>query len=266
MDQKMPERISVKESWEDEYSISFYEVDTKNEVFLPVLWSFMQETAWHHADHLRLGYSDLGEHQYFWVLSRLSIQMEEYPRWGGRVKIKTWLTGIGRLFALRHFSIADSKGNLIGTAKSAWLVLDLKRRRPQRIEPVFKHILHLFDDPPSTEEPEKLPPPVRAQMEKSFTVRYSDIDIHHHVNNIKYIEWILDSYPFEINQTHQIHTFDINFLAESSYGDAITIHTEVLKESPPAFLHSVVRKDDGQELCRARAGWKKVGGIETKGG
>jgi medium-chain acyl-[acyl-carrier-protein] hydrolase len=266
MDQKMPERISVKESWEDEYSISFYEVDTKNEVFLPVLWSFMQETAWHHADHLRLGYSDLGERQYFWVLSRLSIQMEEYPRWGDRIKIKTWLTGIGRLFALRHFSIADSKGNLIGTAKSAWLVLDLKSRRPQRIEPVFKHILHLLADLPSTEEPEKLPPPVRAQMEKSFTVRYSDIDIHHHVNNIKYIEWILDSYPFEINQTHQIHTFDINFLAESSYGDAITIHTEVLKESPPAFLHSVVRKDDGQELCRARAGWKKVGGIETKGG
>ena len=42
----------MKKSWEDEYSISFYEVDTKNEAFLPVLWSFMQETAWHHADHL----------------------------------------------------------------------------------------------------------------------------------------------------------------------------------------------------------------------
>jgi hypothetical protein len=89
------------------------------------------------------------------------------------------------------------------------LVLDLKSRRPQRIEPVFKHILHLFDDLPSTEEPEKLPSPVRSQMEKSYTVRYSDIDMHHHVNNIKYIEWILDSYPFEMNQTHQIHTFEI---------------------------------------------------------
>ena len=78
----MSESIPMKESWEDEYSISFYGVDTKNEVFLPTLWSLMQETAWHHADHLRVGYSDLVEHQYFWVLSRLSIQMEEYPRWG----------------------------------------------------------------------------------------------------------------------------------------------------------------------------------------
>jgi len=143
-----------KKSWEDEYSISFDEVDTKNEAFVPVLWSFMQETAWHHADHLRLGYSDLKELQYFWVLSRLSIQMAEYPRWGDQIRVKTWLAGIGRLFALRHFSLANSKGKVIGTAKSAWLVLDLKNRKPQRIGPVFKHIQHLLEDHLPAEEPE----------------------------------------------------------------------------------------------------------------
>ncbi len=247
-----------KKSWEDDYSISFYEVDTKNEAFLPVLWSFMQETAWHHADHLRLGYSDLAEHQYFWVLSRLSIEMKEYPRWGDRIRVKTWLTGVGRLFALRHFSIADSMAEIIGTAKSAWLVLDLKNRKPQRIAPVFKHIQHLLGDHSVAEEPEKIPAPVHPGMEKSYTVRYSDIDMHHHVNNIKYIEWILDSFPFEMNQTHQIHTFEINFLGESTHGDEIAIYTETLKETPPAFLHNMVRKNDGRELCRARTGWNRV--------
>ena len=147
---------------------------------------------------------------------------------------------------------------MIGTAKSAWLVLDLKSRKPQRIEPVFKHLLDLFDGLPSAEEPEKLPPPVRSKMEKSYTVRYSDIDMHHHVNNTKYIEWILDSYPFEMNQTHQIHSFEINFLAESSHGDEISIQTETLKESPPVFLHRVSREGEGKELCRARTGWKRV--------
>ena len=255
----MSEEPIRKKSWEDGYFISFYEVDTKNGVFLPTLWSFMQETAWHHADHLKLGFSDLAEHNYFWVLSRLSIQMEEYPRWGDKIKVKTWLTGMGRLFALRHFSIADSKGRILGTAKSAWLVLDVKNRKPQRIERVFKHIQHLFDDLPLAEEPEKIPPPVHPTIEKFYRVRYSDIDMHHHVNNTKYIEWILDSYPFEMNQTHQIHTFEINFLAESSYGDAVSIHTETLKESPPAFLHNVMRKDDGRELWgRARTGWKRM--------
>jgi acyl-ACP thioesterase len=254
----MPESAPMKTSWEDEYSISFYEVDAKNEVFLPVLWSFMQETAWHHADHLRVGYSDLMGHQYFWVLSRLSVQMEEYPRWGDRVRVKTWLTGTGRLFALRQFSIADLTGKILGTARSAWLVLDLKSRKPQKIEPLFRHLRHLFDPLRPAEEPEKLPAPAQPKSTKSYEVRYSDIDIHHHVNNIKYIEWILDSAPFEINQTHQIHTFEVNFLAESSYEDAISIQTETLQESPPVFLHRVSREGEGRELCRARTGWKTV--------
>ena len=254
----MSVRAFMKASWEDEYSISFHEVDTKNEVFLPVLWSFMQETAWHHADHLGLGYSDLIGQQYFWVLSRLSVQMEEYPRWGDRIRVKTWLTGISRLFALRQFSIADLTGKIMGSARSAWLVLDLKNRKPQKIEPLFKHLRHLFNHLPPAEEPEKLPAAARPESKKICQVRYSDIDIHHHVNNIKYIEWILDSYPFEMNRTHQIHIFEINFLAESSYEDTISIETETLQESPPAFLHRVSREREGKELCRARAGSKRV--------
>jgi len=254
----MPENGFLKSSWEDEYPISFYEMDMKNQAFLPVLWSLMQETAWHHADHLQLGYSNLMEQEYFWVLSRLSIRMEEYPRWGDRIRVKTWLAGIGRLFALRQFSIADWSGRMLGTARSAWLVLDLKSRKPQKIEPLFKHLHHLFDPLLPAEEPEKLPAPVRPQRKKSYEVRYSDIDLHRHVNNIKYIEWILDSYPFEINRTYQIHTFEINYLAESSYEDAISIQTETLQDSPPFFLHGVFREGEGKELCRARAGWKRV--------
>jgi medium-chain acyl-[acyl-carrier-protein] hydrolase len=248
----------MKKSWEDEYSIAFAEVDTKNEVFLPHLWNLMQETAWHHADHLRVGYSDLVKHQHFWVLSRLSIQMDEYPRWGDRIKIRTWLTGIGRLFALRNFSIANSKGDILGTAKSAWLVLDLKSRRPRRIEPIFQHIRDLFDSLPPAEEPEKLASPVQAKMEKSFTVRYSDIDMHHHVNNTKYVEWTLDSYPFERHRDCHIHIFQINFLAESSPGDEISVHIEPVEGTPGTFLHSIIRKKDGRELCRARASWKRI--------
>jgi medium-chain acyl-[acyl-carrier-protein] hydrolase len=254
----MPESALMKASWEDEYLISFYEVDLKNEVFLPVLWSFMQETAWHHADHLGVGYSDLMGQQYFWVLSRLFVRMEEYPHWRDRIRVKTWLTGTGRLFALRQFSIGDSTGKLVGTARSAWLVLDVKSRKPQKIEPIFKHLRHLFDHLPPAEEPEKLTAPLHPESKKPYEVRYSDIDIHHHVNNIKYIEWILDSVPFEMNQNHQICTFEVNFLAESSYGDAISVQTETLQESPPVFLHRVSREKEGKELCRARTGWKRV--------
>jgi medium-chain acyl-[acyl-carrier-protein] hydrolase len=233
-------------------------VDTKNEVFLPTLWNLMQETAWNHATHLKLGYSDLADQKYFWVLSRLSIYMDEYPGWGEKIKVKTWLAGMGRLFALRYFSIINPTGKTISTAKSAWLVLDLKSRRPQRIGPLFKKVLPLLDHPAEEEEPEKIPDAVHPREENLFKVRYSDLDMHHHVNNTKYIEWVLDHYPFEMHRKYHIHTFEINFLAEASHGDEISIHSEPSGDSPPAFLHSVFRKRDGRELCRAKIKWKEV--------
>jgi len=248
----------IKRSWEDEYVIPFYGVDAKNEVCLPALWNLMQETAWHHADHLKLGYHDLAEKKSFWVLSRLSIQMDEYPHWGNRIRIKTWLAGTGRLFALRHFSIAHQKGDILGMARSAWLVLSSKSRRPQRIEPLFQDMGHLFDPLPLTEEPERLPGPVQAKVGKSFTVRYSDIDMHHHAHNTKYIEWILDSYSAERLRMFHIQSLETNFLAECSQGDEITIHTEPSGNTPPIYLHSLFRKSDHRELCRARVLWRPM--------
>jgi acyl-ACP thioesterase len=108
------------------------------------------------------------------------------------------------------------------------------------------------------EEPKKLPAPAHPQMEASYTVRTSDIDMHHHANTTRYIEWILDSLPFGMNQTHQLHTFEINFLAESSHGDILSILTETLEESRSAFLHQVIRKGDRRELCRARTEWNRI--------
>jgi len=255
----------MKKSWEDEYSIAFAEVDTKNEVFLPHLWNLMQETAWHHADHLALSFSDLAERQSFWVLSRLSIHIEAYPRWREKIKVKTWLTGMRRLFALRHFSIVSPSRKIFCTAKSAWLVLDLKSRRPQRIEPLFRKILTLLDSNDAGQEPEKISEFARPKKENLFKVCYSDIDMHHHVNNTKYMEWILNSYPLQMHQDHHIDSFQINFLAESSHGDEISVYTEPLEDFPPTFLHSVFRKNDGRELCRARATWKAIDSHESHG-
>jgi acyl-ACP thioesterase len=82
--------------------------------------------------------------------------------------------------------------------------------------------------------------------------------MNQHVNNAKYIEWILDSYPLEMNQTHNVTTFEINFLAETNYGEELCIHSEPQKDSAPTFLHTMIRKEDGRELCRARVRWKRV--------
>jgi len=255
----MTQSLSKPSTWEDTYLVSFYEVDTKNQVFLPSLWKYMQETAWNHAHHIGIGYSDLAQNDYFWILSRLAIEMKEYPKWGDKIQINTWLLGNSRLFALRDFSVVKGDGRVIGGGKSAWVVLDFKNRKPQRIEPFLQGLNFRPDQHGVETTLDKLPAPGADGEEISFTVRYGDLDMHQHVNNARYIEWVLDSYSFEMNQTHQITTFEINFLAESACGDELSIQSERKTDSSPTFLHKIVRKDDGRELCRARVKWKRVG-------
>jgi len=254
----MSQSLSKPETREDEYLVSFYEVDAKNKVFLPSLWQYLQETAWNHANQIGIGYSDLARNDHFWVLSRLAIEMHDYPGWGEKVRVKTWLLGSSRLFALRDFSVRRGDGRVIGGAKSAWVVLDLKSRKPQRIEPFLKGLTPLRDQHGAETTLDKLPAPSHPGSETFFTVHYSDLDMHQHVNNARYIEWVLDSYSLEMNQTHQITTFEINFLAESNCGDELSIQSEQPKDSKSTFLHRMVRKEDGRELCRARVRWKAI--------
>ena len=254
----MTQSLSKPKTWEDEYLVSFYEVDAKNRVFLPSLWKYLQETAWNHAHRIGIGYLDLARDDYFWVLSRLSIEMNEYPGWGDKIRVKTWLLESSRLFAFRDFSILKEDGKIIGGAKSAWVVLNLKTRKPQRIEPFLKDLNPLPDQHGAETKLDKLPAPSHPGEETFFTVRYSDLDMHQHVNNARYIEWVLDSYSFEMNQTHHITTFEINFLAESNCGDKLSIQSERQKDSTPIFLHSIIRKEDNRELCRARVRWKRA--------
>lgn len=254
----MTQSLSKPKTWEDEYLVSFYEVDAKNKVFLPSLWKYLQETAWNHANRIGIGYLDLARNDHFWVLSRLAIDMDEYPGWGDKIQVKTWLLGNSRLFAFRNFSILKEDGRIIGGAKSAWVVLNLKSRKPQRIEPFLKDLNPLPDQHGAETRLDKLPAAGDPGSEAFFTVHYSDLDMHQHVNNARYIEWVLDSYPFEMNQTHHISTFEINYLAESSCGDELSIRSERQRDSIPTFLHTVVRKEDGRELCRARVRWRRV--------
>jgi medium-chain acyl-[acyl-carrier-protein] hydrolase len=120
--------------WQDEYTIRSYEVDTQGNATLPLLCRLMQESAFNHAKHLGLGISWLTENDLAWFLSRQLIAIDTYPRWGDTIRVLTWPTERERLFWQRDFKLLDDDGNTIGRATTAWLVIDLAGRRPQRTD------------------------------------------------------------------------------------------------------------------------------------
>lgn len=244
----------TEKRYKESYTIHSYEVDASLKAHLATIGNYLQDTAGRHAKILKFGYEDLLKNNQFWALSRLKIEMFQYPGWNERIWIETWPSGIHKLFAYRDFRIRTDTGKTIGEASSAWLVVDMKNRRPQNPEFLYRLVPDLTVTQPGSSL-EKLPAVTGNGTDTHHTVRYSDLDQNNHLNNVKYIQWILDSYPMDFHKHKRVKIFEINFLSESSYGEEIRMRIEKKNDPSNIFQHSLTRLRDDKEICRVRITW-----------
>ena len=194
-----PENPSV---WVEEFKLHSFQVDFRKLASLETLCRLFQEAAWNHADALGLGFEQLQQQQKIWVLSRLLVKVHQYPQWGEIIRIHTWPRPIDGAFAMRDFQMLNSQGEVLVSGSSAWLILDALSRKPQRPG----KLLSAFSTDPNhratDRDPEKIAEAETLEPGIEFLVRYSDIDVNGHVNNARYVGWLLDSYPIEFHRQH----------------------------------------------------------------
>ena len=244
--------------YKDIYNVRSYEVDTNLDALFTSISNYIQDIAGRHAEMLGFGFDDMMRRKQYWVLSRLKINMKTYPKWKDKVIIETWPSGIDRLFANRNFRIFDGNEKLIGDAISCWLIISQENRRPQNPEWVGEQVPAL-NSLSQVKSLEKIPS-VEDRSDPSFySIKYSDLDQNKHVNNVKYIKYILDSYPEDFCANNRIITFEINFLSESSLGDQIGIKRTGLDQAENVFHHTLFQTENNKEICRARITWERHG-------
>jgi acyl-ACP thioesterase len=78
------------------------------------------------------------------------------------------------------------------------------------------------------------------------------------VNNVSFVEWVLESVPSAVLNTAVPVEFEINFLAEAFYEDHVRAACHPQNQQHSEFLHSLTRWQDGRELARARTVWQEV--------
>jgi len=255
---KTPVSTPEPNIWKETYQIRSYEVDCHHRLSVLSIFNFMQEAASRHAEALGVSIQQLLSENYTWLLSRLKIKIASFPSWKDQIRVSTWPSGAQRLFALRDFELKNNNDQAVAAAVSAWLVLDVKKRRPVRIGPFVERLRPLEGEHILPDILDKLPGLEFRTYEKRFVVRYRDLDINQHVNNVSFVEWLVESIPSGTLNASVLTELEINFLAEAFYEDHILSASHPQDSNDAVFHHSLIRQQDGQELVRARTKWRKV--------
>ena len=74
-----------------------YEADERGRASILTVCNYLQEAAGNHAFHLNLAVDQLLKQDLTWVLARLHVRMNSYPRWRDELAITTWPSGANRL-------------------------------------------------------------------------------------------------------------------------------------------------------------------------
>lgn len=239
------------------FHVRSYEIDPQGVASTQTVCNYLQEAAGNHAHALGFSIEHLGAQGFTWVLARLHVQIDRYPRWRDRLTVTTWPSGHNGLFATRDFLVHDGQGSLIARATSAWLMIDLERRRPTRIPATFD-VYENPGRPRALADPaERLPAPEGTPEAHRFRVRYSDLDLNGHVNNVRYVEWAVEAVEAERLQQAEVAALEVHFRAETGYGDVVTVHTAPAA-GDAVLLHRLVG-EAGREVARARTRWRRTG-------
>jgi medium-chain acyl-[acyl-carrier-protein] hydrolase len=238
--------------WYETHKVSLYEVDFLNKLRVDFFFNYLQDAASNHAETLGWGFSDLIKENLTWILSRVKLEIIKYPGIGESINIETWPKGLDGLLALRDFRITDSSGNLFALAASAWLLINVKTKHPVKTDELHNRInnITLDSDYAIKDTPGKIVPSGNFSECCKRIIKYTDIDLNHHVNNAKYIEFALDCLSMEEYKRKKLKSIQVNFLNELKYGDSVSL-SKVQPHSNQNYIYIQGIKNEGIKVFQS---------------
>jgi medium-chain acyl-[acyl-carrier-protein] hydrolase len=206
-------------------SVAYADVDREHVLLLARLFKHLQEAAIKHADLFGMGAHAITARGMSWVLNRMVVAVDRYPRYEEPLRVVTWSSGIRGFKGFRDFRVF-CRDELVARASSLWLNVDMETKSLARVPAETAAGFPVGAEAPFRPELDELrfTPPGAAAAVFPVTLRYSDIDGNNHVNNTAF---------FDLLQTALV--------ARGKLVHPARIEIQFLKEIPPAAATVTVR-------------------------
>ncbi|MFK7905866.1 MAG: acyl-[acyl-carrier-protein] thioesterase [Chitinophagales bacterium] len=232
--------------WHEEWAIPSFMIGNNQQMNLTAVCNILQNTAGLHARFRGLGFEEMQQKGHVWILNRIKVEMNHFPAWCDKIQVQSWVSSMRGPFSDRHFTLQNESGEIIGSASTFWVAVNVASRKPARV--VSSEIPVLADKLPLCGKSAKLPTITEFEHSTDYQAKYSDLDMVGHVNNVKYMEWMVD-HLFGIEGDFRPLKLEMNFVSETLFGEKVVIKSKRLEEG---FACVVLKQKDGTVVCRGQ--------------
>ena len=236
------------------YEIWYKEVNDRQEATPVAILNFVEETAADHCAHIGKNVYELQKEGIGWVLYAGYFHMDHYPRYREKITIETWILKFKGFRGYREYRILSEDDKFYGGFRGLWLYFDLEKRRPIPVDKIYYKQWAIRNETAINCEIT----PLKNRIEepdfvKSCAVQRSDIDSNNHVNNVCYMQWLMESIPDELYNKARMEYIQGTFLKETFYNRHVDSECKIL--SPNELIHTVTEKEQGTLLATAKTTW-----------
>ncbi|TKY73672.1 Palmitoyl-acyl carrier protein thioesterase [Spatholobus suberectus] len=264
------------------FVIRSYEIGPDKTATMETLMNFLQETALNHVTSSGIGGDGFGAtremslRKLIWVVTRIQVQVQRYNKWGDEIEVDTWVDAAGKNGMRRDWIIRDHyTKEIITRATSTWVIMNRQTRRlskipeevRQELVPFYLNRLAVATEEVDCEKIDKLTDDTAERIRSGLAPRWNDMDANQHVNNVKYIGWILESVPIEVLEDYNMTSMTLEYRREctqSNLLESMTCPTARVIESNNnsknrkpnlQYTHLLRLQHDKADVVRARTEW-----------
>lgn len=158
----------------------------------------------------------------FWVVTKNRAIINRLPFWNERIYLETFPSKPSSRFCNWNCIAVDSDEEPLWQMKSEMCILDFEKQNIMRMKSTcfpmdldFRESLDISYD--------RIKLPDEGQYIYTHQVHFSDIDMSHHTNNVKYNTIALNAFTCAEHAATKITDYQIEYISQSHEGDNIDI-------------------------------------------
>ena len=199
--------------------IRYSECGSDKKATLAAIINYFQDCTSENSEQLGVGIAYLKEKKRAWILNTWQVEVERYPEMSEEIVVSTWPTGFKGVFGPRDFYMKTKDGERLACAHTLWVYVDTETGRPAKPDEEEIAIYGTEEPLPMESVSRKIKLPETAQTVCQFSVRRSQIDTNHHVNNSQYIQMATEALP----QHFRVTKLRVEYKKAAVYGDVIQL-------------------------------------------